>query len=413
MLEKNTYTIQYRRWAIPLAVAATIALGVAGIVLINNRSDETTDVSPADSTLPSVEPTVVDVSPTLLARAEQFETAMAEQGLSGLVLDSPADVTDVYQFGDADPPDWRAIEWPFEAGPFEARLVLHESLTDADLSGERLIVDTGRVTEAGDAWIDAVVQTMVRLREPDLPESQIVDLAADLTTADGVYDEEVWASVFVSLVEDTTITVDAGSAHDFTESARHAPLADDVSPTLMTRAEEFDALMAEQGLTGLVFADATDVTDVYDFGYAPEPGEERDYRAVEWAFEAGPVEARFALHESLSDDRIVGERLTVTDGRGTPEGDAWIDTVIQTMVRWNEPELPESQIIDLAADLAAITTGTYYEEIWGSVFVSGQPDSRTFIVETGSMPYFNESDRADPLVEVSPDPPSNSEPSDG
>ena len=400
MLETNTYTFQHRPWAIPLAVAATVALGIAGIVLVDNRTDETGDVAPAASILPTAD-SVLEMSATLMERAEEFDAALTAQGLTGLVLDAPADVTDVYEFGDSDPPDWRAVEWPFESGPVEARLVLHESLVDPKLSGERLIVDTGRGTPDGDAWIDAVVQTMVRLREPELPESQIIDLATDLTASESIYYEEVWSSVFVSLADATGITVDAGSAHDFTDSVREAPLAEDVSPTLLARAEEFDALMAEQGLTGLVFEGPTDVTEVYGFGYFPVDDEPRDYRAVEWAFEDGPVEARFALHESLSEPGVLGERLTVTDGRGTPEGDAWVDAVIQTLVRWNEPDLPESQIVDLAANLV-VDTSRYYEEVWSSVFASGARDSRTLVVETGSMLYFVESDRAEPVVEVSP-----------
>ena len=121
-----------------------------------------------------------------------------------------------------------------------------------------------------------------------------------------------------------------------------------------------------------MFDDPTDVTYVYDFGYAPDPGEVAGTTGrSSGAFEAGPVEARYALHESIGEPGVMGERLTVTAGRGTPEGDAWIDAVIQSMVRSNEPELPESQIVDLAADLAA-STGMYYEEVWSTVFVSGQ-----------------------------------------
>ena len=81
---------------------ATVALGVAGIVLINNRSDETIDVTPRRFDRTERRPD---------GRRGLADTAgpsrgisiprLAEQGLSGLVLESSTDVTDVYEFGDA------------------------------------------------------------------------------------------------------------------------------------------------------------------------------------------------------------------------------------------------------------------------------------------------------------------------
>jgi hypothetical protein len=236
MLEKNTYTFQHRLWVVPTAMAAVVALGIAGIVLVIGRSDETNEVSPTASILPEAE-SAVEVSSTLMARAEEFDALMGEQGLNGLALDDPVDVTDVYDFGYApdpnEPRDYRAVEWAFESGVVEARLALHESLTEPGVMGERLTVDIGRGTPYGDAWIDTVVQTMVRLREPDLPESQIIDLAADLVASpENMYYEEVWSSVFVSGLPDANVlVVETGWIPYFVESDR-------AEPALEVRAQE-------------------------------------------------------------------------------------------------------------------------------------------------------------------------------
>lgn len=235
MLEKNTYTFQHRPWVVPTAMAAVVALGIAGIWLVMGRSDEPNEASPTASILPDADP-AVEVSPTLMARAEEFDALMAEQGLNGLVLDDPVDVTYKYDLGYAPDPNeprgYRAFEWAFETGVVEARLALHESLTEPGVMGERLTVDIGLGTPYGDAWIDTVVQTMVRLREPDLPTSQIIDLAADLVEPpENMYYEEVWSSVFVSGLPDANVlVVETTSLPYFVESDRAEPIAADEAP---------------------------------------------------------------------------------------------------------------------------------------------------------------------------------------
>ena len=393
MLEKNTYTFQHRPWVIPVAVAATIALGIAGIVMINNRPDETAEVTPAASTLPAAEP-VVEVSSMLMARAEQFDALMVEQGLTGLVLDNPVDVTDVYDFGyapDADEPrDYRAVEWTFEVGPVEARLALHESLSDPSVMGERLTVDSGRGTADGDAWIDAVVQTMVRLHEPGLPESQIVDLAADLIAPEGMYFEDVWSSNFVSgLPDGTTLVVDANSVPYFVESDRAEPLALDQAPdqSELAVAQELDRLLTGENVAGLILESGA----VYEGGNVGT-------LHSRWPIDLDTVDGWVELYTLSPGAQVID--LIIEDGANTPDVDTWLSHAVRAVIMIQEPDLTDDDVDALAnrltfADTDLLSDGAPplldHEEEVGRSFFLAKRDTATsdsygyYVLETAPV----------------------------
>ena len=235
-----------------------------------------------------------------------------------------------------------------------------------------------------------MVQTLVRWHEPDLPESQIIDLAADLVVGTSMYYEEVWGSVFVSGQPDSrTFAVETGSMPYFTESERSDPDADvtaDTGPTWdddggflrvkepfkKERAREFTALLEAEGLPGV---------DVDDRAIVPSA----EAQVFEWVLLTDAVEGRLQVSEfgvSEYTDRT-GWSLTllVDEGRGSAAGDAYIAAAVRAMVQMHQPDLDDSTVTELVTNL---TAGDHTEQVGATVFTSTVTDGG-IVVEVVTM----------------------------
>ena len=161
------------------------------------------------------------------------------------------------------------------------------------------------------------------------------------------------------------------------------------------RATQFDALLAEQGLIGLVLDDGAFLGPKDEFN---------TIETLEVPLENDVLRGR-VIFEELSPD-AGGEWamvMFVEEILDETEGAAWVDGAIQSLVRMLEPALPDAEIADLAADLTA--TGDYNEAVGGSIFIThgGITDLPLDVIAAEAMD-FTYSDRYEGIAPTAFDP---------